>query len=177
MQCSLGHVCSAVAGGQDVEVDLSTEIIKQHFQVSCHNAGLGAWPWPCIIVLQQPANDPGDGQCKVLNILTSLFHFVHNNANSFAPCCLQLLTSLSSSSSCCPVEYLPHCVGYLSGRSCVLIIAAAHADALRAASLQSQCVHDITAVLLQRTARGPQSGHRLLSMQVSGSCTCSSSTS
>lgn len=41
MQCSLGHVCSAVAGGQDVEVDLSTEIIKQHFQVSCHNAGLG----------------------------------------------------------------------------------------------------------------------------------------
>jgi len=30
---TLGHVWP-VAGGQDVEVDLSTEIIKQHFQVS-----------------------------------------------------------------------------------------------------------------------------------------------
>ncbi|KRK05506.1 uncharacterized protein Dyak_GE28253, partial [Drosophila yakuba] len=34
---TLGHVWP-VAGGQDVEVDLSTEIIKQHFQSTCHTA-------------------------------------------------------------------------------------------------------------------------------------------
>lgn len=67
-----------------------------------------------------------------------------------------------------PTEYLSHSIGHLPGRSVLFIVPAADADALRNAPMQSQLVYDLAAGLLQGGPRGPQSGHRLLSMQVSG---------
>lgn len=65
------------------------------------------------------------------------------------------------------VEYLPHSIGHLPGGCVMLVVPAANVDALWNAPLQSQCMHDITASLLQRSARGFEFGHCLLPLQVS----------
>lgn len=128
------------------------------------------WAWPGLhCSCSFSCSRLPEGKCKkVFGICCSTFYILRTQQQCsflfFVSC---FCTSPISPQTC--AEYLPHSTGQLPGGSSLLIIAAANADALRAASLQSQCVHDIIAVLLQRTARGLESGHCLLSMQVSGS--------